>query len=185
MRLINSLDQIVPRFYSGAFLLFWECISLKVGHFYFLENQYFIDFNDDKLMSNHEAVNNVTHDRPCYCCLKLSDTDIYWGIPISSQVEKYKDIYNKKVARYGVCDTIEFGNVLGREKAFLIQNMCPITDKYIKNEYLHEGAPVAIDRETHTRIQKKASKVLALLHHSKVNLIFPNVREIEEALKKL
>ena len=115
--------------------------------------------------------------------IKLQNNDIYWGITISSQVEKYREIYNKKVLRYGICDTIEFGNVLGKEKAFLIQNMCPITNKYIKNEYLHEGIPVAIDYKTHAAIQKKATKVLALLHNSKINLIFPNVREIEDILK--
>ena len=172
-----------PRFCSGAFL-FKEWLFLKVGHFYFLENQYFIDFNDDKLMSNHETVRGVTHDRPCYCCIKMSDSDIYWGVPISSQVEKYREIHNKKLSKYGKCDTIEFGKVLGIEKAFLIQNMCPITDEYIKNEYIHSGVPVAIDYETHNRIQRKAAKVLALLHNSNKNLIFPNVREIEERLKK-
>lgn len=157
---------------------------MEIGHFYFLENQYFIDFNDDKLMSNHEIINGVTHDRPCYCCLKMPDTDIYWGIPISSQVEKYRGIFNQKLSKYGVCDTIEFGNVLGVERAFLIQNMCPITEEYIKNEYIHCGVPVAIDYETHNRIKRKATKVLALLHNSNKNLIFPDVLKIEELLKE-
>ena len=34
--------------------------------------------------------------------------------------------------KYHRCDTIVFGEVLGHEKAFLIQNMCPITEKYMK-----------------------------------------------------
>lgn len=157
---------------------------MECGHFYFLESRYFVDFNDDKLMSNHETVDGATHDRPCYCCLKLKDTDnIFWGIPISSQVKKYREIYNKKLSKYGICDTIEFGNVLGVERAFLIQNMCPITDEYIKNEYVHYGVPVALDFETHNRIKRKAAKVLALLHNSNKNFIFPNVLEIEKALK--
>lgn len=42
---------------------------------------------------------------------------------------------------------------------------------------------MAIDFETHKRIKRKATKVLALLHNSKKNLIFPNVLEIEETLK--
>ena len=158
---------------------------MEVGHFYFLGNQYFVDFKDDKLMSNHEVVNGVIHDRPCYCCFKISDKEnIYWGIPISSQVNKYRRIYNSKMSQYGKCDTIEFGKVLGAERAFLIQNMCPITDKYIKNEYMHSGVPVAVDFETNNRIKRKAIKVLALLHNGNTNLIFPNVLEIEEILKK-
>lgn len=49
--------------------------------------------------------------------------------------------------RYHRCDTLEFGYVLGHEKAFLIQNMCPITPNYIKNEYIDSVAkiPVRID----------------------------------------
>lgn len=156
---------------------------MDIGHFYFLKNQYFIDFNDSKLMSNHEIINGTNHDRPCYCCIKMTDTDIYWVVPISSQVEKYRTIYNKKLQKYGVCDTIEFGNVLGVERAFLIQNMCPVTDEYIKNEYIHYEQPVAIDFETHTRIKRKAAKVLALLHNGNKNIIFPNVLEIEKRLK--
>ena len=54
-------------------------------------------------------------------------------IPFSSQVSKFKGIYNKKMQKYNRCDTIVFGEVLGHEKAFLIQNMCPITEKYTKN----------------------------------------------------
>lgn len=95
---------------------------------------------------------------------------------------KYKEIYEKKVLRYGKCDTIVFGNVLGVEKAFLIQNMCPITDKYIKNEYINSGIPVVLDNVTSDLIQKKATKVLTLLNHNVVNLIFPDVKAIENKL---
>ena len=49
-------------------------------------------------------------------------------IPFSSQTSKFKGIYNKKMQKYHRCDTIVFGEVLGHEKAFLIQNMCPITE---------------------------------------------------------
>jgi hypothetical protein len=156
---------------------------MEVGHFYFLDNQYYQDFNDDKLMSNHEIVNGKIHDRPCYCCIDTSDSNIYWVIPISSQVEKYRKIYNKKIGKNGKCDTIDFGKVLGAERAFLIQNMCPVTDKYIKNEYQHLGSPVAIDYTTYKRIVSKATKVSALVHNNNSHLIFPDVLKIEEVLK--
>lgn len=50
-------------------------------------------------------------------------------IPFSSRVAKFRGYYNAKIDKYGRCDTIVFGDVLGYEKAFLIQNMCPIIDK--------------------------------------------------------
>lgn len=40
-----------------------------------------------------------------------------------------------------------------------------------------------VDFETHNRIKRKAAKVLSLLHNSNKNFIFPNVLEIEKALK--
>ena len=53
-------------------------------------------------------------------------------IPISSQIEKYKKLYDEKMLRYkGNFDGIRFGFVNGQERAFLIQNVCPVTDKYI------------------------------------------------------
>ena len=156
---------------------------MEVGHFYFLDNQYYQDFNDDKLMSNHETVDGEVHGRPCYCCINTSDNGIYWAIPISSQVEKYRKIYDKKIDKNGKCYTIDFGEVLGAERAFLIQNMCPVTDDYVKDEYQHLGVPVAIDYMTYKRIVSKATKVSALVHNKNSHLIFPDVLKIEKTLK--
>lgn len=40
-----------------------------------------------------------------------------------------------------------FGTIPGYEKAFLIQNMCPVSSEYIKNEYFDSqtNIPVRID----------------------------------------
>lgn len=104
-------------------------------------------------------------------------------IPISSQVEKFREYYNSKVARYGKCDTIVFGEVLGFEKAFLIQNMCPITEKYVKNEYIDSrtSVPVRIDGRLESELINKAKRVLAL-QRTGVNLIFPDVLKIEREI---
>lgn len=77
----------------------------------------------------------MDHDRPCYYAIKEEKSNIYWKIPISSKVEKYKKLYKRKINRYKKCDTIVFGKVLGYEKAFLIQNMFPVIDKYIGKIY--------------------------------------------------
>ena len=76
-------------------------------HFYFLNDQYYIDFPDDYLMQNKETIDGVSHDRPCYYAFKdKNHPDIYWMIPFSSQVEKFERIYASKVERYKRCDTI-------------------------------------------------------------------------------
>ena len=103
---------------------------MQKGHFYYIDDQYFIDFPDKFLMKNKEKIGNQFHDRPCFFSFQDEKTGIYWLIPFSSQIEKYKKIYNDKMKRHGKCDTIVFCKVLGHEKAFLIQNMCPVTNDY-------------------------------------------------------
>lgn len=93
------------------------------GHFYFINDQYFVKFTDDKLMKNKGMVNGDPHDRPCFFAFEDTKTGLYWMIPFSSRVEKYRKHYDSKVQKYGRCDTIVFGEVLGHEKAFLIQNV--------------------------------------------------------------
>ncbi len=154
---------------------------MDLGHFYFLTDQYYIDFPDNYLMKNHEVINGVNHDRPCFYAMSDSISGIYWLIPFSSQIGKFKNIYNIKVAKYGNCDTIDFAYVLGHEKAFLIQNMCPVTSKYIKNEYLSNSTPVSISYNDSKRIISKAKKVLALQKEG-IKLIFPDVLSIENKL---
>ena len=156
---------------------------MEVGHFYYIDDTYFVDFPDTYLMKNKEAVNGQIHDIPCFYAFQDNSTGLYWLIPFSSQVSKFKNIYDSKMQKYKRCDTIVFGEVLGHEKAFLIQNMCPITSKYIKNEYFDARAnvPVRENGILEKELKEKASKVLALQRKGS-KLIFPNVLEIERKL---
>ena len=156
---------------------------MNEGHFYYIDDQYFADFPDDKLMLNKESINGQVHDRPCFYAFKDDKTGLYSMIPFSSRVVKFRGYYNAKINRYGRCDTIVFCDVLGFEKAFLIQNMCPITDKYIKNEYIDDKAsvPVRINGKTEAELVAKAKRVLALQRKG-VPLIFPDVLKIEKEL---
>ena len=98
---------------------------------YFLSDQYYLDFPDDKLMKNKDVIDGVPHSRPCFFAFSDSKIpEIYWIVPISSKYEKFKLIEKKKIQKYGKCNTLRFGTVLGRETVFLIQNMCPATEKF-------------------------------------------------------
>lgn len=156
---------------------------MEVGHFYYIEDSYFVDFPESYLMKNKETINGQVHDRPCFYTFQDTSTGIYWMIPFSSQVSKFKKIYKSKIQKYKRCDTIVFGEVLGHEKAFLIQNMCPIMPKYMKNEYIDSKAnvPVRVNGVLEKELKEKASKVLALQRKGS-KLIFPNVLEIESKL---
>jgi len=168
----------------GMGLSFWERDrEMDIGHFYFLTDQYFIDFPDEYLMKNKEVIGGIVHDRPCFFAFQDGKTGLYWMIPFSSKVEKYKTIYEQKIKKYGKCDTIAFGDVLGHEKAFLIQNMCPITTKYVKNQYIDSvsSVPVRLNGAFERQLIRQARKVLTLQRRG-AHLIFPDVLGIEESL---
>ncbi len=156
---------------------------MDVGRFYFIDDQYFIDFPDPYLMQNKEQIGGTVHDRPSFYSFEDKNTGLFWMIPFSSRVSKFTAEYTKKIQKYGRCDTIAFGDVLGHRKAFLIQNMCPITQTYIKNEYLDNTSniPVRIDGAFEKTLIKKAERVL-ILQRKGVKLIFPDVLAIEQKL---
>ncbi|MDQ0194431.1 type III toxin-antitoxin system CptIN family toxin [Paenibacillus wynnii] len=153
------------------------------GNFYFVHDKYFIDFPDNKLMSNKETIAGVEHNRPCFYSFVDVKTGINWFIPISSQVKKFQGIYNKKILAGKVVDTIVFGFVMGNKKAFLIQNMFPVTQNYIFNEYIDSvtKAPVTINEKLKKELNSKGKKVLGL-HRKGIFLIFPDVLKIETQL---
>jgi hypothetical protein len=74
---------------------------MESGHFYFLDDSYFVDFPDQYLMKNKEMINGQMHDRPCFFSFTDASTQLFWMIPISSKVKKYKGIYQKKVNAFG------------------------------------------------------------------------------------
>ena len=154
-------------------------------HFYFLNDQYYIDFPDKYLMQNKEVVAGVCHDRPCYYAFEDAEhPEIYWMVPFSSKTAKFHQIYNKKIADRGRCDTIMFADILGHEKAFLIQNICPVTDKYIKNKYIDVTGPVRLSAHKEQELQQKASRVLSLVEKGYKNLVFPDILTIKSKLIK-
>ena len=156
---------------------------MKLGYFYFIDEQYFLDFQNEQLMKNKEKDYNSSHNRPCYYAIKEEKSNIYWMIPISSKIDKYKRLYQLKIKRYKKCDTIVFGNVLGSEKAFLIQNMFPITDRYVSKVYydLSSNEFVKVDNILKQELYEKAGRVLSL-ERKGVKLLFVNALEIESKL---
>lgn len=187
MRLINGRVKMLLRPYleKGRALVFRWISMDKQGKFCFLKEQYFIDFPDDKLMRNKGTVNGEKHNRPCFFAFRDNLFPIYWLIPISSKFDKYYSIYCKKVSRYGQCNTIRFGTVLGQRSVFLIQNMCPVTENYIEEFYIDPISKkyVAVDKRTEKDIIHNAKKVLQLYRQGKP-IIFPDANKIYNSLIK-
>ena len=106
-------------------------------------------------------------------------------IPLSSRIEKYKRIVEQKEKAGKPCDIIHIVKLDDNlESAFLIQDMFPITDKYIEREYTIAGNHLMLTSEhTAKEIEKKARKVAGMLKRGvKFTPTQPDVMAI---LKKL
>jgi hypothetical protein len=174
--------------YGGA-LFFQRGKFMKQGQFYFISDIFYENHDpENKLMKNKEGL----HDRPCfYAFPDKQASSIYWCVPISSQITKYKSIVDHKIEtqrQKGIknpkCNTICFGEVMGYEKAFLIQNMFPVTDKYITSVYIDRNTnnPVTIDPLIEKNILASAHDILKLVLHGHTRLVFSNIIETRTEL---
>ena len=104
-------------------------------------------------------------------------------IPVSSQTDKYLNEYNRSIEKYGVCDTISFGYLKGEFNAFLLQNMCPVTNEFILNQYLYADSqkPVHIPNDLKRELNAKARKIIRLAEKGK-KLTFTNILDMRQQL---
>ena len=111
-------------------------------------------------MANGITDDKGEHKRPCFFAKQIEEN--FWLIPISSKVEKYQKIYEEKIAKYPAYDGIKFGYVNGEKRAFLIQNIFPITEKFIDKMYMINGGTIA------ATVNKKFSEVLEDVFTNKI-----------------
>lgn len=103
---------------------------MKKTGFYIIKDKFFEDMPEPYLKGNKAG------NRPHYYCFEDSSTGIYWVIPLSSRIDKYRRIMEKK------------------EKA----------GKLIEREYTIAGNHLMLTSEHTVReIQQKARKVMGML----------------------
>lgn len=146
--------------------------------FYFLTKSYYRQFKDPNIMANKESESGRYTVRPFFFAFKdTKQPDIFWIIPISSQVDKFRKIAESKTERYGKCNSICFGKIFGVERAFLIQNMVPVTKKYVR-PYIHGGNAIeTIDESLSKEIIRNAKDILGLARRG-FNILFADVFRI-------
>lgn len=149
---------------------------LKKHGFYIIDDTFFEDFPDPFLKGNK------TEKRPHYYCLKDEGSNIYWVIPMTTKIDKVKKLIEKNELKYGKgkCILAYITMVAGRESGFLVQDMFPITEKYIKSEYTISSLPLELKNIKDIEvIEKKAKKLLALIKKGiKLFPTQPNVLKI-------
>lgn len=88
---------------------------MKKSGFYIIKEQFFEDMNEPYLKGNKKE------NRPHYYCFEDENTGIYWMIPLSSKIEKYRKIMEKREAKGKTCDILHILRLDDkRESVFLI-----------------------------------------------------------------
>ena len=126
-------------------------------------------------MINHEN----GRARPTYFTIK--DKDILWFIPLSSKVDKYQTIIDKKIKKYGSCRSIMISEIANKPSVILIQNAFPILEKYIDHPHIVDGKPLKVIDTLKEEILNNF-KYLMELKKSGRNLFFPDIDRIKEIM---
>lgn len=128
--------------------------------FYIIKDEFFVRFNDPFLKGNKEE------NRPHYYCFQDNTEGIYWVIPMSSRVEKYKKIIVKKKEQNKSCDILHICRLSsGIENVFLIQDMFPVTENYILRPYTIGENILTLTKDKDVKIVEK--KALRIKNHTK------------------
>ena len=125
---------------------------------YRIKNDYYTDFP-------HEKHIHTKGGRPFYYAVKDSH-GLYWLIPLSTQIEKYKQKIKAVEAKRGPgkCIAYHIGIIAGQERVFRICNMIPISDKYIDGEFVIDGLHyVAKEKNLVKDIRVKSRNFIKLL----------------------
>lgn len=138
--------------------------EIEAAGLYIIKDEYFTKFPSKLYMDNKNE------SRPHYYALKDND-GLYWMIPISSKVEKFRAKIADVEARSGEgsCFLFALAPVSGRDRAFIISEMFPVTEEYILRPYTVKGKPLVIQSEEIQRaLKKKAMRFLSMVDRGKV-----------------
>ena len=150
-------------------------MEIKTGYLYHIKDEYFDVANDDSLMQNHEKGKK----RPTYFTIK--DKDILWFIPISSKIDKYQRIIDKKIERYGVCNTIIIRKIADNDAAILLQNAFPTLEKYIDHVHTVDGVPLSVPTDLQNEIKRLFKNMIGLKKRG-TNLFFTDIDTLKQKM---
>lgn len=149
-------------------------MDYQEGYVYHIKDEYFMKANDPSLMQNKE---NGSY-RPTFYCMRDEKTSLLWLVPLSSRIEKFRAIYDKQIEKYGNCLTIVMGEYDGKQAAFLLQNMFPITEKYLDHIHTRNNNPVPVKYSIQTEVSTKMKRILQL-HARGKKIVFPDISRLE------
>ncbi len=75
------------------------------------------------------------------------------------------------------------GEYDGKQAAFLLQNMFPITEKYLDHIHARNNNPVPVKYSIRTEISTKMKRILQLHARGKM-IVFPDISRLESLMLK-
>ncbi len=147
--------------------------------FYIISDDFFKDFPDAYLKGNKNE-----HRPHCYA-LPDKSTGLYWMIPMSSRIDKYKRIISKREQAGKPCHILHIAKLdNGKESVFLIQDIFPVTEKYIVRKYTIAGNHLRITSEHLAKIiVQKSRRTIGMIRKGiKFTPTQPDVLKIEQLL---
>ena len=144
---------------------------------YIVSDQYFVDFPSDRFMQNKGEA------RPNYFAVKDKD-GVFWMLPLSSKVEKYKAKIAEAEKRYGVGNYLycEIIRIASKDRAVLIGNMFPVSASYVLRPYQISGIDYIVKNKNDIkRIRQKTMRYLNMIQRG----VLPDAIGVMAIKKKL
>ena len=153
--------------------------EIKENRLYFVKDEFF-----DRVQDAFLKMNKEDSARPHYFPFIDNKTGLYWLIPCSSRIDKYKNIIESKKAKGKPHNHIQIIKVNGREEAFLYQDMFPVLPKYIADPYSNKYGIFEVKSESMIeQINGNAVKIIKLLRHGlKFTPTQPDILRIEKLM---
>ena len=136
-------------------------MEIKTGYLYHIKDEYFDVVDDDSLMQNHEKGKK----RPTYFTIK----------------DKDMKIINKKIERYGFCNTIIIRKIADEDAAILLQNAFPTLEKYIDHVHTVDGVPLNVPTDLQNEIKSLFKNMIGLKKRG-TNLFFTDIDSLKKKM---
>lgn len=120
-----------------------------------------------------------TGERPFFFAIKEDLSDLYWVIPISSKVKKYKPVI-EKFPNSGIIHEL-YG---GKESVILTQNIVPAKLEHFEREFTVNTIHYILkDEKIKHEILTKAKTIIALIKHREIPF-FKEVKDLYNSFIK-
>ena len=90
-------------------------------------------------------------------------------------------IIDKKIEKYGSCNTILIREIFGKKHAILLQNAFPTLEKYIDHIHIINGIEAKVSNDLKDEILTNFKSLIRMKERG-IDLFFPNIDKIKKQM---